>query len=269
MDYKALVLDIDGTLYNSQKKITAATRQAIFRAREAGKIIAIASGRPLPGIRDVCETLRFAQKGGYVMGYNGGRILNAQTGEIISEITLPQEMVPRIAALAAAYGVPVVGHDPEVLVTQSPDDAIIQYEARLNHMPVAKIPSLADYHVHRLYKCIMTGSAEKLAELEKIAAKEFEGQLSVYRSEPYFLEILPLGINKASAIDVLASHLHMTKDDFIACGDGFNDLSMIRHAGLGVAMANAQPIVRESADYVTDSCDEDGLVPVIEKFLIA
>ena len=78
-----------------------------------------------------------------------------------------------------------------------------------------------------------------------------------------------MGINKASAIDVLASHLHMTKDDFIACGDGFNDLTMIRHAGLGVAMANAQQIVRESADYVTDSCDEDGLVPVIEKFLIA
>ena len=65
MDYKALVMDIDGTLYNSKKKITAATRQAIFKAREAGKIIVIASGRPLPGIRDVCETLCFTEKGGY------------------------------------------------------------------------------------------------------------------------------------------------------------------------------------------------------------
>ena len=61
----------------------------------------------------------------------------------------------------------------------------------------------------------------------------------------------------------------MTKDDFIACGDGFNDLTMIRHAGLGVAMANAQKAVKQCADYITGSCDDDGLVPVIEKFLIA
>ena len=69
-------------------------------------------------------------------------------------------------------------------------------------------------------------------------------------------------------MDVLARHLGLTREDFIACGDGFNDLSMIQSAGLGVAMANAQSIVRQNADYVTESCDDDGLVSVIEKFLI-
>lgn len=269
MDYKGLILDIDGTLYNSSKRITEATREAIFRAREAGKIIAIASGRPIPGIADVCRTLEFAEKGGYIMGYNGGRIIDVMKGEHICEVTLPDGIVAEIAVLAAEYDAPVVGHAPDSLVTETPEDEIINLEARLNHMRVEKIESLADYTEHRLYKCIITGSAEKLAELEKIAAKRFEGRLSVYRSEPYFLEILPLGIDKAHAIDVLANHLGMTKDDFIACGDGFNDLTMIRHAGLGVAMANAQKAVKQCADYVTGSCDDDGLVPVIEKFLIA
>lgn len=269
MDYKALVLDIDGTLYNSEKKITEATKAAIYKAREAGKVIAIASGRPFPGIRDVSNTLEFAQKGGYIMGYNGGRIMDVQTGEEISQIRLPAELVPRIAKLAKQYDAPVVGHAPNYLVTEYPDDEIINYEARLNHMEVVQIPSLADYTKHRLYKCIITGEDEKLAKLEQVAAKEFEGQLSVYRSEPYFLEILPLGIDKANAIDVLAAHLNISKNEVIACGDGFNDLSMIKHAGLGVAMSNAQPVVKESADYVTASCDEDGLVPVIERFLIA
>ena len=83
MTYKGLVMDIDGTLYNSVKCITEATRQAIFRAREAGKIIAIASGRPVPGISDVSRRLDFAGKGGYIMGWNGGRIINAQTGQLI------------------------------------------------------------------------------------------------------------------------------------------------------------------------------------------
>lgn len=268
MHYEALVLDIDGTLYNSEKRITAATKAAIFKAREAGKIIAIASGRPLPGVREAAGALQFAEKGGYIMAYNGGRIMNARTGEKISDIRLPAEVVPRIAALAKAHGVAVVGHAPNYLVTESPDDELIQYEARLNKMQVMTIPSLAEYTKHRLYKCLITGEAEKLAELEKIAAKEFEGELSVYRSEPYFLEILPLGIDKAHAIDILAAHLGISKNEVIACGDGFNDLSMIRHAGLGVAMSNAQPVVKESADYVTDSCDEDGLVPVIERFLM-
>lgn len=268
MNYKALVLDIDGTLYNSKKEITAATKAAIYKARKAGKVIAIASGRPLPGIQAVSRDLELAEKGGYILAYNGGRIQDVHTGEFIHEITLPPEYVPRIAALAEEYGVAVVGHAPDVLVTESPDDEIINLEARLNKMQVDEIPSLADYNDSALYKCIITGDGDKLAELEKIAAKEFEGELSVYRSEPYFLEILPLGIDKARGIDVLAEHLGITKDEVIACGDGFNDLSMIKHAGMGVAMANAQQVVKDSADYITDSCDEDGLVPVIEKFLL-
>ncbi len=269
MDYKILVLDIDGTLYNSNKQITAATKSAIYKAREAGKIIAIASGRPLPGIQEVSRELELAQKGGYILAYNGGRIQNVQTDEYISEITLPPEYIPRIAELAKEYGVAVVGHAPDVLVTEQPDDDIINLEARLNKMQVVEIPSLADYDETSLYKCIITGDGDKLADLEKIAAKEFEGELSVYRSEPYFLEILPLGIDKARGIDVLAAYVGMTKDQVIACGDGFNDLSMIKHAGLGVAMANAQQVVKDAADYITDSCDDDGLVPVIEKFLLS
>lgn len=268
MGYKGLVMDIDGTLYNSAKRITEATRRAVFRAREAGKIIAIASGRPVAGIADVSRTLDFAGKGGFVIAYNGGRIVNMQTGEILSETTLPADIVPEIAALAAEYRAPVVGHAPEMMVTACPSDEIIQLAARLNHLHLETIPSLAGYTAQPLYKCILTGSDKRLAALESIAVKRFEGRLSVYRSEPYFLEILPFGIDKAHGLDLLAAHLGLTKDDFIACGDGFNDLSMIRHAGLGVAMANAQRIVRENADYITGSCDEDGLVPVIEKFLL-
>ncbi|MBQ9901152.1 MAG: HAD family phosphatase [Clostridia bacterium] len=269
MSYSGLVMDIDGTLYNSAKRITEATRQAIFHAREAGKIIAIASGRPVPGIDDVCRRLELDEKGGYIMGWNGGRIFNAQTGEVISETCLPDGIVPEIATLAAEYDAPVEAQTSDAIVSEQPDDPFIQLEARLNHMTVDKIGSLADYTRHPIYKCIITGSDEKLVHLEQVASRHFAGRLSVFRSEPYFLEILPFGIDKAHAIDLLAEHLGLTHQDFIACGDGFNDLSMIRHAGLGVAMANAQPVVRQNADYVTASCDEDGLVPVIEKFLLA
>ena len=91
---------------------------------------------------------------------------------------------------------------------------------------------------------------------------------SIYRSEPYFLELVPLGIDKAQSLTVLLEKLDMKREEMVAVGDGFNDLSMIQFAGLGVAMANAQDVVKEAADYVTLSNEEDGVAAVVEKFLL-
>ena len=84
----------------------------------------------------------------------------------------------------------------------------------------------------------------------------------------YFLELVPKGIDKAQSLAVLLKEIGMTKEEMIAVGDGFNDLSMIQYAGLGVAMANAQEIVRQNADYITLSNEEDGVAAVVEKFIL-
>ena len=91
---------------------------------------------------------------------------------------------------------------------------------------------------------------------------------SVYRSEPFFLEILPRGIDKAQCLEQLLTVLGMEREEMIACGDGYNDLSMIRFAGLGVAMENAVLPVRNAADYVTYSNNDEGVAHVVEKFLL-
>jgi hypothetical protein len=90
----------------------------------------------------------------------------------------------------------------------------------------------------------------------------------VFRSEPYFLELVPKGIDKAQSLAVLLGEIGMKREEMICVGDGFNDLSMIRYAGLGVAMANAQEVVRENADYITLSNEEDGVAAVVEKFIL-
>lgn len=87
------------------------------------------------------------------------------------------------------------------------------------------------------------------------------------RTEPYFLELVPKGIDKAQSLSVLLKEIGLAKEEMIAIGDGFNDLSMIQYAGLGIAMANAQPIVRENADFITLSNDEDGVAYAVEKFI--
>jgi hydroxymethylpyrimidine pyrophosphatase-like HAD family hydrolase len=81
------------------------------------------------------------------------------------------------------------------------------------------------------------------------------------------VELVPKGIVRAQSLTVLVEKMGATKDEMIAVGDGFNDLSMIKFAGLGVAMANAQEVVRQSADYITLSNEEDGVAAVVEKFM--
>ena len=78
---------------------------------------------------------------------------------------------------------------------------------------------------------------------------------------------MPQNVDKAYSLERLLAHLNLSRDEMVACGDGFNDLSMVRYAGMGVAMGNAQQVVKEEADFVTASNDEDGLVLVVEKFL--
>ena len=113
--------------------------------------------------------------------------------------------------------------------------------------------------------------------LEAGAVKAFEPKVkaamgknfSVYRSDPFFLEVLPKGIDKAQSLERLLEVLGLTREQMIACGDGYNDLTMIRYAGLGVAMENAVLPVRNAADYITASNNDDGVGLVVEKFMLA
>ena len=97
--------------------------------------------------------------------------------------------------------------------------------------------------------------------------EKYEGVLSVYRSEEFYLEMMPLGVDKAYGISKLLGRLGFSRNQMVCCGDGFNDLSMIEYAGLGVAMGNAHEDIRAKADYVAPTCDEDGVVDVIQRFI--
>ena len=134
------------------------------------------------------------------------------------------------------------------------------------NMPSVTVPNFLDVINFPVPKCLIVGNPEPLAALEKKMKKDLEGKMNVFRSEPFFLELVPNGIDKARSLSVLLEELGMTREEMIAVGDGFNDLSMIQYAGLGVAMANAQEVVRQAADYITLSNEEDGVAAVVDKF---
>ena len=116
---------------------------------------------------------------------------------------------------------------------------------------------------------LVSDDEEALAGLEEHWKKRLDGTLDVFRSEPYFLEVVPCGIDKANTLGALLSHLDITREEVIAIGDGVCDVNMLQIAGLGIAMGHSQDSVKVCADYVTASNEEDGVAQAVEKMILA
>ena len=268
MSYKVLAFDIDGTLTNSKKEITPATKAAIMKAEEQGYVIAIATGRPLPGVKEYVKELEFNERGGYVISLNGGVVVSCKDNKVISESMIPMEFYDKICDLAKEYKVTLLTYEGDDVITEKPDDKYVQIEANINKIKSRKVDDLKAYLTFPVPKFLMVADGEYLAKVEKEVKPLLSDNLDVYRSEPFFLEILPKGINKANALDALIKEVGATREELMTFGDGFNDISMIEFAGMGVAMANGNELIKERADYVAPSNDEDGIVHVLEKFVL-
>lgn len=266
--YRLLVLDIDGTLTNQKKEITKNTKEAIRKAQEQGVKIVIATGRPTPGAKGVAEELDLFKTGGYILSFNGGKIIDCKTGETVFQRVLEKEDVAKIYEVAKENKVVMITYEDDKVLMDVEHDEFAEFEARLNKMGIKHVESISDYVDFPVNKCLMTGDGDYMAEVEQRALAKHRDDYSIYRSEAFFLEVMPKGVDKAKSLERLLEYLGYTKEEMIACGDGFNDVSMIQYAGLGVAMENAKDQVKEVADFITKSNEEDGVAYVIEKFIL-
>lgn len=268
MNYEMLVLDLDGTLTNSKKEITEPTKKALIEIQEAGKKVVLASGRPINGVLPLAEELELGRFGSYILSFNGARITQCSTGNLIYNKTIPHEVIEPIYQIAKQYEeVDIITYEGDYIISGLRPNEYTEKEKNINKMhikPVENFPEYIDFPVNKL---LIPGEPSVLEEMMDVLKAKFHSLLNIYRSEPFFLEIMPQNIDKAYTLQKLLSSIGMTADQMICCGDGYNDLSMIEYAGLGVAMDNAQPIVKEKADYITRSNDEDGVLYVIEQFM--
>lgn len=268
MREKILALDIDGTLTNSDKDISPATRAALFRMMEQGHRVVLASGRPFTGIRRYERELELKARGGYVLAFNGACITRCESGRIVYKRVLPAELLPGLYGFAKENGCGLATHRGDVSVSAFAPDRYVELEARINGMTVVQPEDFVGFVDFDMHKCLMTADPHRAAMLESRLRDRYGDRADIYRSDPYFIEIMPQGVDKGAALEKLLKILGAGWEDVVCCGDGYNDISMIERAGVGVAMANAQPQVREAADYVAPGNDEDGLVWVIDRFIL-
>lgn len=268
MDYKMLVLDLDGTLTNSKKEVTEPTRKALIEIQEAGKIVVLASGRPINGVRPLAEKLELTRFGGYMLSFNGARITQCSTGNIIYNRTLPASVIQPIYDIVKTYpGVDILTYNDECIFSGLKANEYTKLEASINKMDVIAADDFVSQLTFPVNKLLIPGDPAVLTRIMETLQSRFRSLLNIYLSEPFFLEIMPQNIDKAYSLQKLLNSLGLTADSMICCGDGYNDISMIEYAGLGVAMKNAQPLVKETADFITKSNDEDGILYVINTFM--
>ena len=269
MKYKMIVLDLDGTLTNNKKEITPRTKEALMKAQAKGVKIVLASGRPTYGIMPLAEELELKKNCGFILAFNGGKIIDCSDCRTIFEQKLDETLVPLLYHVAKEAGMQILTYQGEGIAATDKNDKYVQEEARINKMPVEEYDDFLQQLVYPVNKCLIVGDPAPLHQLEIKLKKELEGRMDVYRSADYFLECVPLGIDKARSLDRLITTLGITKEEVIACGDGYNDLSMINFSGLGVAMSNAADDIKAQADYVTLSNEEDGIAHAVDKFILS
>ena len=264
--FRAIALDLDGTLTNHDKVVTPRTRQALLKAQELGTVIILASGRPTYGIVPVAECLELEKRGGYILSYNGGNIVNAKTGEKLFSQFLPDAVIPILYKYAKEKNHALLGYAGNEIITEMPDDPYVKEESRINKMNIRKVDNLLETLEPHPTKLLMTGDPTDMIKAEEELVEILGEKMDIFRSAPFFLELVPKGIDKAQSLLRLLSKINLTPADLIAFGDGYNDLSMLKLAGVGVAMANAAPEVRADADYVTLSNEEDGVAAALLHF---
>lgn len=268
MSYQLLALDLDGTLTNSKKEISRPTLEALIEIQKQGKKVVLASGRPTMGVTPLAEELRLQDYGGYILSYNGGRITDCRNGSILYNKKLPDGVAAPLFHIVKKYsGIDILAYTDNTLFSGIKPNQYTELEAAINHIPITELAHFPDEIKEPGNKLLITGEPAIIEKVRQEASDYFRSYLSIYCSDPFFLEIMPAGIDKSHSLLKLLTAIGLSPDEMICCGDGYNDLTMIETAGLGVAMANAQPAVKEKADYITKSNDEDGILYVINEFM--
>lgn len=270
MKYKMLVLDVDGTLLNDNKEISKRTLATLRKVQQMGVRIILASGRPTYGLLPLAKELELGTYNGYVLSYNGGQVINASNGEVIFERRINPELIPYLEKKANKNGFGILTYDGDTIVTNMPDNPHIQAEAALNGMKINYQENFSIAIDYSPCKCMLVSDDEKaLIGLEEHWKRRLDGVLDVFRSEPFFLEVVGCRVDKANTLGAVMEMQGIKPDEIVVFGDGVADVTMLQLAELGIAMGNAPDSVKRCADYVTLSNNEDGVAVAVEKAFIA
>lgn len=273
MDFKLLVLDVDGTVLNSNREMSERTIKTLKKVQQNGVRIALATGRPTYGVLPYAKAIDLDFNDGFIISYNGAKVLEASTGKVLFERTIDPKMVPYLEKQAGRSGCALAFYENDEVVATDTNNPHIVDEAQMNNMALRHVDSIAEAMAHLEddpktwpTEVIMVNDDEQvLAGLDEYLQRHLNGVMDTIHSNPYYLEIVGYQVGKSHAVSALVQKLGISMKEVLAFGDGRADINMLQMAGTGIAMGNAPEEVKRCADYTTLSNDEDGAALAIER----
>lgn len=270
--YSLIALDMDGTLLNSELKLSEGNRSAVERAFAAGKQVILSTGRCLSEIRD---TLKLLPQIRYLVCENGSCVYDCKYDQTLHVAPVPQEEVQYILDLVKGERCVIqVFHENQSYFNQANDhwaDAcrVGNYKGVFNRNSIwdAKLFSNYGKRPYRIEKINLY--FDNVRTRDRIYAILEQRPLKLALSIGYMVEVVSEKADKGVGLKKLCDHLGMDISQTIAMGDSANDLEILRAAGFSAAMGNACPEAKEAADVVTEDCDHDGVAKIIDEYLLA
>ena len=269
MKKRLLFLDLDGTLLNDAKEITAGNREALERTLQRGHGVIITTGRPLKSALAQAKRLGLDKPGCYTIAYNGAMVYDwGKQGNVFTR-ALDIPSVIRVFEKANEIGEHIQTYDSfDVLVEERGDDEALRRYCKMVSMTHRVIADVRTDLKEDPVKCLVINYEKKdgLLKMQEWIRENIP-QMDCFFSCEQFLEVVPKGMNKGEAVKMLCQRLGVEIENAVACGDAANDLAMLKAAGIGVAMCNGSDEVKAVADYITTrDNNHDGVAEAADKF---
>ncbi|MFD1775707.1 Cof-type HAD-IIB family hydrolase [Paenibacillus rhizophilus] len=262
--YKLIAIDIDDTLINDDKEVTPATQQALEAAVAAGVVVTLATGRAYASAQAIARQTGLNVP---IITYQGSLVKNLIDEKVLYERYVPQNAVHKVFEYCIEHDLHLQTYIDDKLYSREENQKLLDY-AELNKTQYYIEPDWEKLASIKTPKLLIIDDPDFLDELAPKLRELLGSEVHITKSKPHFLEIMHSEGTKGLALEFLADYFGCDLSETIAVGDSWNDHEMLETAGLGVAMDNAIPALKEIANYITASNNEDGVKQVIDKFIL-
>lgn len=268
-DTRILFTDLDGTLLNDNKEISAGNRAAVEEALAKGHKIVVTTGRALASGLQIAERVGLTGEGCYVIAFNGAQIYDPYHKKTIHGVTFSQDIAVRIFEKAVERNLYMQAYSDEAILTVENNELLQEY-AKVQNLPYKIVKNAKDAILQDPYKLLaIDNDRSKTERFQKEVLSEYSDTVRSFFSNATYLEIVPKAVSKGEAVRWMCSHLGIPIENSVSAGDAQNDIEMLKAAHVGAVMCNAFPGIQEYGDYVTEhDNNHDGVAEIIRKFIL-
>lgn len=261
--YRLAVIDLDGTLLNSAKQISTLSRSALADWLASGRKVVIASARPFYRIEPFLRELGIDSKENFAIAFNGGLTLSGDGQTCLHSTCFTEEESQTILDYANRSGLQyflytessvISNRDEKVYRQRNPDVAF-----QIDEAP--RIGAL------KIFKIALVGDPDFITILRRRLPKQLTERFEISSSVRQFVDFVPSGVSKSAALSAVSSIANISADETVGFGDEDNDIPLLMYAKLGVAMGNASQSVKDAANIVCDTNDDDGVARTLMRLM--